>query len=345
MNALTEMLTRALSLSASPLILIPCFTLHRTQELMADFYCLLNTHLTSDIKTDWASRLNQNESEEPLLDIAIESTLAWKHTNVYRNELTRILNTNKRKFLYLNGEFPKRAGVSEESIPSFLETLFAEPNGAMIRHGAIRIGKDTKYLSKRSIRIVIAGSGMCQGGRILEHLKTGLADAGVLVVLTGFQAPDTLGGQLRLRVENPSAPLELKEWLPANDVQATITDLGSFYSGHADQAGLVKYALNKDQPRYYKPLRRIFLNHGEQSSREILKEALLAYSVNQADKSRELAAVELPNPNAGWFDLSKNAWTDDVELEVDGLEGVVLTLYRKVQRLESELVELKSKKG
>jgi metallo-beta-lactamase family protein len=346
MKALAAVLEQALSLSSEPLVLIPCFTLHRTQELMADFYCLLN-NLPSDIKSGWAKRLNLSEEEAPLVDVAIESALAWKHTAVYRRELPRVLNTKKRKPIYLNGNFAKRAGVSEESISAFLDNLFSEPTGCSpIQHGNfLRFGKIARQLSKRSIRIVIAGSGMCQGGRIIEHLKDGLPNPGVLVVLMGFQAPETPGSQLRRRIDEPNTPLDLERWKLPDDVKATIADLGKFYSGHADQSGLVKFALHKDAPYPFTPLKRIFLNHGDQTSREELKAALLAFSAEHPKDSRGLATVELPKRHAGWFDLNRDMWTDDIEPDVDALESVVWALHRKVRRLEEELATLRNKEA
>jgi hypothetical protein len=315
--------------------------------LLADLFCLLTNHVSLEVRDAWASRLQLEEGDGPLVDVAIESNLAWKHTGVYRRELPRSLNTGKRKPLYLNTELTRRAGVSEDEAPTFVENLFSEPTGwSPIKHSQwLRVGKDGSRLNRRSIRIVIAGSGMCQGGRILEHLREGLSDPSVIVVLMGFQAPDTPGAQLRSRVENPDASLDLARWQLPNDVKATITDLGRFYSGHADQQSLVKFALHKDAgARYrYEPLRRIFLNHGDQPSREALKSALIDYATENGATSRELRAVELPKRNAGWFDLGRDTWTEEAEPEVDGLETVVAALQRKVQRLESELAELKQK--
>ncbi len=347
MKALERVLQQALDLSQEPQVLIPCFTLHRTQELLADLHCLLTEHLSHEVRDEWASRLRLEEDSGPLVDVAIESSLAWKHTGVYRRELPRSLNTGKRKPLYLNAELARRAGVSEAEAPTFVEQLFSEPTGwSPIEHSQwLRVGKDGSRLNQQSIRIVIAGSGMCQGGRIMEHLREGLSDPGVIVVLMGFQAPDTLGAQLRSRVDDPDASLDFARWQLPNDVKATITDLGRFYSGHADQQSLVKFALHKDAgARYrYEPLRRIFLNHGDQPSREALKSALIDYATENAATSRELGAVELPKRNAGWFDLGRDTWTEEVEPEVDGLETVVAALQRKVQRLERELAELKQK--
>jgi metallo-beta-lactamase family protein len=344
MAALQEMIERALSLSDEPLLLIPCFTLHRTQELMVDLHCLMQTQVSAETLGRWSEHLGRTEDDgEPLLDIAIESKLAWAHTAIYRRELARTLNTGKGKPLYLNGEFAARAGKDGADGPALLTALFEEPSGwSETRLGKIRFRMSADRPRGGCIRMVIAGSGMCQGGRILEYLRDGLPKPGVLVVLMGFQAPDTPGAQLKKRMENPAAPMDLARWKLPNEIKATIMDLGRFYSGHADQAGLVKFALWKDSPKYaYAPLRRIFLNHGEQSSREALKQALTDFARTQPESSRSLESVELPNRDAGWFDLKTNAWTDIVEPRIDGTNALIAGLYRKVRALEAEVRELK----
>jgi len=344
MNALRHMIDRAFELSDSPLILMPCFTLHRTQELMADLNTLVATHLDDETKADWSIRLGRSGDTTPLLDVAIESGLAWQHTAIYRRELTRTLNTKKCKPVYLNGEFASRAGIHEEECAAHIESLFAEPRGwAPNQIGELRFTKSAEALNHGSIRLIIAGSGMCHGGRIFERLKKELPNPEALVVLLGFQSPDSPGAQLKKRVDNPEALIDLRAWKLPEEVNATIIDLGRFYSGHADQAGLVKFALHKDDPKYaYEPLRRIFLNHGEQSSREDMRTALLEYAQDHAAHSRTLETVELPKRGAGWFDLLSNSWIDDIEPSVDGNEALISGLFRKVLRLESELTELRN---
>ena len=265
MFALQEMIERALSLSDEPLVLIPCFTLHRTQELMADLHCLMETHVSQEALGRWSERLGRTGAAgEPMLDVAIESKLAWAHSAIYRRELARTLKTGKGKPLYLNGEFAARAGVDPAEATDLVASLYDEPPGwGDNRVGEIRFQMSADRLSRRSVRIVIAGSGMCQGGRILDHLRTGLPQPGVLVVLMGYQAPETPGAQLKQKMENPAASLDLARWKLPNEINATIMDLGRFYSGHADQTGMIKFALLKDSPKYaFATLRRIFLNHG-----------------------------------------------------------------------------------
>jgi hypothetical protein len=50
----------------------------------------------------------------------------------------------------------------------------------------------------------------------------------------------------------------------------------------------------------------------------------------------------MPDRTSGWFDLTANQWTDGCEVGMDGLEGVVMVLLKKLARLEAEVAELKA---
>ena len=46
--------------------------------------------------------------------------------------------------------------------------------------------------------IVIAGSGMCEGGRVLHHLKNNIENSNNVILITGYQAENTLGRKTKL---------------------------------------------------------------------------------------------------------------------------------------------------
>jgi metallo-beta-lactamase family protein len=109
--------------------------------------------------------------------------------------------------------------------------------------------------------VVIAGSGMCNGGRILHHFRHCLANDHHHVVFVGFQAQGTLGrrlidGQNLVRIHGDEI-----------HVKAKLHTIGGF-SAHAGQTDLVRWA------QAAKPGCRFFLVHGEVQALEVLQAKL-----------------------------------------------------------------------
>jgi len=114
----------------------------------------------------------------------------------------------------------------------------------------------------RSFYIVIAGSGMCDAGRIRYHLKDWLWREQATVLLVGFQAQGTLG---RILQDGASRVRLMGEEVA---VRARIRSL-DLYSGHADGPELAAWVAAR------KPVTgNIFLTHGEQEPIEKLKDRL-----------------------------------------------------------------------
>lgn len=103
--------------------------------------------------------------------------------------------------------------------------------------------------------IIIAGSGMCNGGRIRHHLKYNLWRRNAHVIIAGFQAQGTLG---RMLVDGNKSVLKILG--SEVNVAAHIHTLGAL-SAHADQSQLLKWAGNFKDP---KP--RLYLVHGEKNA-------------------------------------------------------------------------------
>ncbi len=122
--------------------------------------------------------------------------------------------------------------------------------------------------------IIIAGSGMCTGGRIRHHLKYNLWRPNAHVIIAGFQAQGTLGRKL---VDG----IKKTKLLGAEvAVKANIHTLGGL-SAHAGQSQLLDWAARfRTRPRFY-------LVHGEPEAQTGLREAL---------RQRLDAEVEIPKP-------------------------------------------------
>lgn len=109
--------------------------------------------------------------------------------------------------------------------------------------------------------IIIAGSGMCNGGRIRHHLRHNLGSARNHLVIVGYQANGTLGRRL---VDGAKYVRIFGEDVPVKLQRHTIGGL----SAHADQAGLMEwYGRIGNRPP-------VVLVHGEDASRTALSEAL-----------------------------------------------------------------------
>ena len=106
--------------------------------------------------------------------------------------------------------------------------------------------------------VVISASGMCEAGRILHHLRNNIEDPRNTVLITGFQAENTLGRKL------------VEKWPEVNifgepmRVRAEVASLLEL-SGHADQRELIEW-LAPVSPN----LKKIFLVHGEPPAQQAL---------------------------------------------------------------------------
>ncbi|MCX2739394.1 MBL fold metallo-hydrolase [Pontibacter anaerobius] len=116
-----------------------------------------------------------------------------------------------------------------------------------------------RVLDKKGPKIIIAGSGMVTGGRVLYYLAKLLDNSVNTVLLVGFQAPGTRGNLLR------TGASELKIHGEYYKVQAEIRQIGSL-SAHGDQDDLMWWLRHlKAAPS------QVFLNHGEAQASEALR--------------------------------------------------------------------------
>jgi len=102
--------------------------------------------------------------------------------------------------------------------------------------------------------IIMAGSGMCTGGRIKHHLTYNIERPESTILFVGYQARETLGRQIlegRPEVRIYGKPFK---------VRAQISQIEGF-SGHADQADLLRWL-----KAFKQPPRRLFITHGEEEA-------------------------------------------------------------------------------
>ena len=116
-----------------------------------------------------------------------------------------------------------------------------------------------------SPKVIIAGSGMSSGGRILHHEKAYLPDPKSIILLTGYQAIGTTGraiqeGAKNIRIAGMNVVVHAKV--------ETITG----YSGHKDSDALIAFVQNTSET-----LKKVFVVMGEPKSSFFLAQKLRDY--------------------------------------------------------------------
>jgi metallo-beta-lactamase family protein len=207
-------------------ILIPSFTLERTQEVIYFLNELLK------------------EKAIPFMPIFVDSPLAIDITDLFKHHLA-YLDEETRQMI-------KRG----ESPFEFLNLRF------------IRDQKESKALNmdKRPM-IIIAGSGMCESGRILHHLANNIEDSRNTILVVGYMAEATLGKRIVDRerfVHIFGVEYELN---------AEVVIINAF-SGHADKNELWDFVLG------CLPLKRIFLVHGDMDQTQAFFDGLTQKGIN-----------------------------------------------------------------
>ncbi len=164
----------------------------------------------------------------PKIPIFIDSPLAIKTTEIYKKYIN-FYNAAALELL--------RGGDQLFSFPGLKFTLAKEESKAI--NDVI------------PPKIIIAGSGMLQGGRILHHLKRYLPDPNSTLLIIGYQVAGSLGrrildGAKQIKIHNE--PVEVK---------ANIVEI-SGYSAHADQE-MLRFFVSKIN----KPIKKVFAVQGE----------------------------------------------------------------------------------
>ena len=118
--------------------------------------------------------------------------------------------------------------------------------------------------SRRGPMMIIAGSGMANGGRIIHHLRQRISDPSTMILFTGYQGTGTLGRDI----------LDGNEYVQifGEDVavRAEVFRMTSL-SAHADQADIMRWLGG-----FKAPPKRTFIVHGEPGPQEVLRDKIIA---------------------------------------------------------------------
>jgi len=218
--------------------IIPAFSVGRTQELLYE----MNGIFERIGKEDGMSMMKR-------VDVIVDSPLASRFTELYETlqpywdeEAQGLLSTGDQPLVFEN---LTTIGDHEEHT----ETL--------------------AYLKKSNLpAVVIAGSGMCTGGRVVNYLKEFLSEPTADVLFVGYQGRGTEGRDIQSRQK--TVRYDGKE-IP---IRCGIHSI-SGYSAHADQKGLVEFATGMEESPG-----EVVLVHGETDSKAALADELKRHNVS-----------------------------------------------------------------
>ena len=147
----------------------------------------------------------------------------------------------------------------------------------------VRDANESKKLNDfRGPFVVISPSGMCEAGRVLHHLRHNISDQKNTVLITGYQAENTLGRKLKDGMKS------VRIFGIPTDVRARVECLDEL-SGHADSGELLDW-MKPMTPT----LKRVFLVHGEKESSTPLAEAIGARYGIEALAAESGRVYEIP---------------------------------------------------
>lgn len=158
--------------------------------------------------------------------------------------------------VYVDSPLADKATKIYMSHPEFfdaetLNTFTFRSSAGMRIHFTASIEESQKINRIKSGAIIIAGSGMCEGGRIRHHFKHNIWRRECSIVFTGFQVPGTLG---RYIVDGAKRAYILGEEMA---IRAKVHTIGGF-SAHADQGELLEWlGAFTSNPR-------VFIVHGDE---------------------------------------------------------------------------------
>jgi metallo-beta-lactamase family protein len=234
-KSLEDVLIKAIA--DNGVVIIPAFSIGRTQELLYELEQIVS-HAKFKKLAD--------------IEVIVDSPMAAKFTRYYR----------QFKGLW-DAEAKKR--LKQGRHPLNFESLYT-----------INTHKEhlqvIDYLAKRSKpAIVIAASGMCTGGRVVNYLKRFISEPTADVLFVGYQAQGTTGRQIQQY--GPSGGYVFLDGQKLT-IRAGIHTI-SGYSAHADQSNLINFI-----KRIRHLPKEVIIVHGDTEAKQALAEKLKLYGIN-----------------------------------------------------------------
>lgn len=234
-------------------VLIPAFSIGRTQELLYEIEDIIYRNQCQSCITTSQELINEGQTAKHNsvwhdIPIILDSPLASRFTQVYA-QLQAFWDNEAQQRI--------RKGRNPLDFKQLITIDTHKDHQRMVQH----------LVATARPAIVIAGGGMCSGGRIVNYLEAMLNDPRHNVLFVGYQAQGTLGNQIQ-KYGPRGGYVEINQ--QRINIRAEVTTLGG-YSAHADQTSLVRFISGmRKWPQ------QVRLIHGEVNAKNALKDKILA---------------------------------------------------------------------
>lgn len=298
LQRLGEVITHTL-LHKGGKVLLPAFSLHRTQELLMDVLQWMQTGAPG-------SHLPNRP-----VTARVHAPLGWAVTRVYAQNLCS--RSPNGKFKYLNQRLCTALGMEGEAIEALLKKLVEGQDHDVGTRGKMTLLKPAMPANYKS-DVVIASAGMCDHGPVTGYLERWGNDPRNTVILTGYQSPGSRGAELMAR-----ATPQCVDDATRTAGLAEVVDMSAFYSAHADQGMLLDFLFRTDGYGTGRPA-TVLLNHGNVQGKQALREAIEQRAHAQRPGERRIANVQIGD--ARWINLDSGLVMEESAIERDLREEV-----------------------
>lgn len=328
-------------------LLMPCFAVQRTQDVLFDLHYLFATHPElSDIPVYFDAKMADE------INRSYATGLGRQKENIDGDNVPAWLNERLFEWMGLGSATPENRQLLVDLLQEMLvEEVTLSKRRKKHRSPVVQQWKkiwrsvDTGYEMPEEVGgpcVVVTGGGMCSGGPVVSYLQKLARQAMHTVLLTGYCGASTNGGKLRnlagkSRAQRRSCDDALdiggEHSIPCADVRADIEHIGG-YSGHADRKELIDW-LFPDGEAGATPLgATVFLTHGTDNARMSLRDNIVGYARRLNRQGAEIPGgfeVELPTTKHGWFDLDCGRWcSSNQERSDESIENAVTSAAQYV---------------
>lgn len=333
------------TLEQNGILVLPAFSIARTQDLMFDLHWIAAEAngkydgLTFCLDSPLAARVNPT-----MVDAFARDEITCKG-----KVRPRWLGKQFFGCLGLDDKDPQDIAEGQSIIRMVLGTNRCSAFKAISRGNQtarnwrpiFSSSEEVKEMRKAHIHrptVIVTSSGTCDGGRVVQWLSRLLRAENAIIALTGHCAVNTVGGKLLQLFNVPISErkrhsgviaLANQDLVKVTDIRANVRKIEG-YSAHADQGDLLNWLVPKQRDgKHGLAARQVFVQHGEDRHRRALASALKS----RVESKGLTVQAHLPDDPEQWWSLEEQSSAVDPNVERARIEQEIQTLQSRLRSM------------